>query len=73
MTAKVIGIVVILLGVLALTYGGFRYAYPDNVANIGPVHVNVERHGTVFVPPLVGALAIAGGIGLLLVNRRRRA
>ncbi len=68
---KVIGIIVIVLGVLALTYGGFRYAYPDNVANVGPIHVNVERTNTVIVPPLIGALAVAAGIAILVTSAKK--
>jgi hypothetical protein len=70
MSARIFGILIIVLGALALAYGGFRYAYRDNVANVGPVHVNVQKHETVFIPPLLGALAIAGGIALLATKER---
>ena len=66
MTPKLIGLIAIVLGALALVYGGFTYAYPDNVATIGPMNVTVQRHASVFVPPLLGALTLAGGVALLL-------
>lgn len=71
MTPKLIGIAAIVLGALALAYGGFTYAYPENVANLGPVHVNVQRHASVFVPPVLGAIVIAGGAALLLSSTRK--
>ena len=71
MAVKFVGIVVIVLGALALSYGGFRFAYPDNVANVGPVHVSVQKHATVFVPPLLGVLAIGAGIAVLVANPRK--
>lgn len=71
MSSRIIGFVVIGAGVLALIYGGFRFAYPDNVVDVGSVHVSVQRHKTVYVPPILGALAIAGGAVLLAVGQRR--
>lgn len=67
MPIKFVGAILIVLGALALTYGGFRYAYPDDV-EIGPISVDVTRHATLFVPPVVGILAIAGGVGLIMVR-----
>lgn len=71
MTPKIIGLIAVVLGTLALVYGGFTYAYPDNVANVGPLHVNVERHSSVFVPPVIGAVVIAGGLVLMFATKER--
>lgn len=71
MPGRIIGVVVIVAGVLALMYGGFRYAYPDNVANVGPVHVTVQKHSTVLIPPLFGVLAIGTGMALLATSARK--
>lgn len=69
-TVKIVGVIAIVLGALALGYGGFRYAWPDEVASVGPVHVVVERHENVLLPPALGAVSLAVGIGLLIFGLR---
>lgn len=71
MSAKLLGIFTIVVGVAALVYGGFTFAYPDNVANIGPVHVTVQKHSSVLIPPLIGAVVVAGGIVLLVAAPKK--
>ncbi len=68
---KVIGIVFIVLGVLALVYGGFRYAYPDNIVDAGRLQVTVTKHESVPIPPVLGALSIIGGIVMLGVGTQK--
>lgn len=65
-----IGIVLILLGGLALAYQGFTYVSRETVAQVGPVQVLADRERTVWLPPVVGGLAIVGGIALLIVGAR---
>ena len=63
-------IILIVLGVLALLVGGFRVAYPDKVIDAGPVDVSVTKHKDVPIPPILGAVALAAGIGLILAGKR---
>jgi uncharacterized membrane protein len=67
-----IGIMLVVLGVLALAYQGITYTRQERVLDIGPVHATTEKHERIPIPPLVGGLVLAGGIGLLLVSGRRR-
>ena len=67
-----IGIVLVVLGVLALAYQGFTYTRQERVLDIGPVHATAEKHERVPIPPVVGGLVLAGGIGLLLLGGRQR-
>jgi hypothetical protein len=52
-------------------YQGFSYVTRDKVADLGPIEVTKEETKTFFIPPLIGALALAGGIALLLTQSRR--
>ena len=68
---KILGILLLVIGIIGLTVGGIRYGYRDNVANIGPVHVNVQKHDTIWIPPVLGIVGIAAGAGLLLTGSRK--
>ncbi len=68
---KIIGIVLIVLGVVGIGYGGFRYAYPEKIVDAGPLQVSVTRHESVPIPPILGALALAGGIVLIGFGGRK--
>jgi hypothetical protein len=66
---KIAAILLIVLGALGLVVGGFRVAYPDKVIDAGPVEVSVTKHKTVLVPPILGGLALAAGVALLVAKR----
>jgi len=68
---RIIGIVLIILGALALGYQGFSYVTRDKVADVGPVQVTAEREKTVWIPPVVGGAAVAAGAAMLLLGSRR--
>jgi len=63
--AAVTGVILIVLGVAALVYQGFTYTTQKNEANLGPIHVNKTEQHSVPVPPILGAVAIAGGLFLV--------
>jgi hypothetical protein len=69
---KIIGIVLIVVGALALAYGGISYTKREKVLDIGPLEATTETRETVPLPPVLGAIALAGGIVLLVVGSRRR-
>ena len=66
------GIVLVILGVVALAYQGFSYTHREKVLDVGPIHATADKKETVAIPPIVGVLAIAGGIALLVVGSKRR-
>ncbi len=68
---KVVGIVLIVLGVLALVYQGITYTTREKVIELGPLKAEVEKEKTIPLPPVLGVAAIAGGVVLLLVGARR--
>ena len=68
---KIAGLVLIVLGVLALLYGGFTVIYPDEVVDVGPIEVSVDKKKSIPLPPILGAIALAGGIGLVVSGRKQ--
>ncbi len=66
-----IGILLIVLGGLALAYQGFNYTHRERVMDVGPMHVTREDHDRVSIPPILGGLALVGGIVLVLVGAKK--
>ena len=69
---KIIGVVLIVIGVIALAYGGITYTKREKVLDIGPIEATAERRETIPLPPVLGGLALAAGIVLLVVGSRRK-
>lgn len=66
-----IGIALIVLGALALAYQGFNYSRTERMLEMGPMHVTQETQKRIPVPPILGGLALLGGVVLLVVGVRR--
>ena len=69
--AMIVGILLIILGVVALAYQGINYTTKDKVVDLGPLKVEAKRERTIPLPPVLGGLALAGGIVLVIVGARR--
>jgi hypothetical protein len=65
------GIGLIVIGVVALAYQGISYTTRDQIADIGPVEVTKETRRTLPLPPLLGGLALIGGVVLVVVGAKR--
>ena len=70
---KMAGIVLVVLGVLALAYQGFTYTTRETVIDIGPIKATAERERTFPLPPILGIVAIAGGVALMFGGSRKGA
>lgn len=69
---KLIAIGLIVLGVIALAYGGITYkSDQDTLLEVGDVKVTAEQKKTIPLPPLLGVIALVGGIALLISQQRR--
>jgi len=66
-----LGIILLVVGGLALAYQGFTYTTREKVIDVGPVHVTAEREKTIPLQPLIGALALGSGLVLMLAGWRR--
>jgi uncharacterized membrane protein len=69
-SASVAGLVLVVLGVLALAYQGFTYTTHKKVLDIGPIQATKEEHNTIPLPPVVGGLALVGGIVLIVAGNK---
>lgn len=69
--AAVIGIILILLGVLGLALGGFSFTQKEKVLDLGPIEATADDKETVPIPPLLGVLAVVGGVVLVATSARR--
>ena len=70
---KLIGILLIVFGVVALAVGGFTYTKREKVLDIGPLQASTERQKTIPLSPIVGIVAVAGGVALVFAGSRSRA
>jgi hypothetical protein len=66
---KTIGIVLIVVGLLALAWSGFTYTTTEKVVDIGPIHATRDKTHNVPLPPIAGGLAVVAGIVLLIASR----
>ena len=74
MTAsKIMALILIALGIIALVYQGISYQSQDRVVDLGPLHVTAERTHTLPLPPIAGAVALLGGVALLIFDRKKTA
>jgi hypothetical protein len=69
---RIVGILLIAVGLVSLALGGISYTKREKVLDIGPIQATAERHKTIPLPPLLGGLALAGGVALLIVGSRKR-
>jgi uncharacterized membrane protein YidH (DUF202 family) len=69
---RIIGLVLVVIGIAALAWGGVFWTDRDTVIDAGPLEVQTEEREGVAVPPALGIIAIVGGAILLLVPDRRR-
>jgi len=68
---KTLGIILIALGLVGLAWGGFTYTTREKVVDIGPIHATREKTHNVPLPPIAGAVALIGGVILLVAGRRQ--
>jgi hypothetical protein len=69
-TLKLVAILLIVTGGIALTYGGFSYTKETHTADIGDVHLAVHERQRVNIPVWAGLGAVIGGILLLVTSRK---
>jgi hypothetical protein len=70
---KILGVALVILGIMALLFGGIGYNRQRTVLQMGSMSAKVTEHRTVPVAPVAGMIALAGGVVLLVAARRRHA
>ncbi|MGB6428943.1 MAG: hypothetical protein WBF06_00035 [Candidatus Acidiferrales bacterium] len=68
--ATILGIVLIVIGVISLAYQGIDYTTHKKVLDMGPIQATVEHHHTIPLPPVIGIVALIGGVAVLALGKR---
>jgi hypothetical protein len=68
-----VGVVLVVMGLAALAYQGITYTTRETVVDFGPIQATAEREKTFPLPPVLGIVAVVGGVALLLAGVRKRA
>ena len=69
---RIVGILLIILGLVSLALGGISYTKREKVLDVGPIQATAEKHKTIPLPPLLGGVALAGGVVLLIAGSKKR-
>ncbi len=69
---KLIGVILIVFGVVALAVGGINYTKREKVLDIGPVTAVTEKHESIPLSPIVGIVAVVAGVVLVVAGSRAR-
>lgn len=70
-TNTILGIILIVVGIAAFAYQGITYTTREKVVDVGSVHITAEKTKTLPLPPIVGAVALIGGIVLLVTGSKK--
>ena len=70
--ARIAGIVLIVLGLIGILWGGFSWTQEKTVLDVGPIKATTQEHKTIPFPPIAGGVALVAGIVLLVLPGRRR-
>jgi len=69
--AGIVGVILIIIGIVSLVYGGFTYTKREKVLELGPIQATEEKQHTIPFPPLLGGICLIGGIVLVMVGSRK--
>jgi hypothetical protein len=69
-TKRIIAILLIIAGVLGLTYGGFSFTEKTHQADVGPIHLSVDEERHVNIPVWAGTVMLILGAVLLMPGKR---
>ncbi len=69
-TSAVAGVILIIIGVIALVFQGITYTKHKKVLQVGSFQATTEQHKTIPVPPIVGGIALVAGVVLLVAGRK---
>ena len=70
-TTTILAVILIAVGIVAFGYQGITYTTREKVVDLGPLQMTAEKTRTFPLPPIVGGIALLGGIGLLVMGRKK--
>jgi Short repeat of unknown function (DUF308) len=68
---RTVGIILIVLGIVALIFQGITYTTREKVIDIGPIQATAKKEKTIPLPPVLGAISLVGGIVLLIAGGKK--
>jgi hypothetical protein len=71
--APLIGIILIVVGIVSLAYQGITYTTHKKVLDLGPLQATEAEHHTIPLPPILGAIALIGGVVVLVAGSKKTA
>jgi hypothetical protein len=69
-SSTILGIILIIAGIFALAYQGISYTKSEKIVDLGPIHATKDTTKTIPLPPILGGLALVGGIVLVVVGAK---
>jgi hypothetical protein len=69
--ASLVGIILVVIGVISLAYQGITYTTQKKVVDLGPIQATTTEHKTIPLPPILGGIALIGGIALLATGSKQ--
>lgn len=66
-----IGILLAVLGAAALIWEGISYTSRETVVDVGAVNITAETRKTIPLPPILGGLALAAGVGMIVMGTKK--
>ncbi len=70
---KILGVILVVLGLIGLAWGSFSYTTKEKIVDVGPIEASRDKQHNVSIPPIAGAIAVIGGIVLLVAGRKNAA
>jgi len=70
---RTVGLLLIVLGAIALIWGGITYTKREEIVDVGPIEIQADTKERIPLPPILGAIALVGGIVLIASSGRRTA
>jgi hypothetical protein len=69
---RIAGILLVILGIIGLIYGGITYTRHRDTVSLGPLTATVQQRETIPISPIAGVIALIGGVGLIVGGSRKR-
>jgi hypothetical protein len=68
---KIAGIILLVLGVVGVLWGGITYTTREKIIDLGPIQATADKQHSLPIAPLASAVLVAAGAAVLVVSRRR--
>ena len=67
---KILGVLLVVVGLLGLLYGGITWTRKDTVVDAGPIEITADKSERVAIPPIAGGILVVAGVALLVMRRQ---